>query len=113
VQAPPFWVEVVPDSISGQRAAISRSLDAGESEVLALALKLGPELILMDDRAGVEEARRLGLAVTGTLGIVARFAELGWIDLRLTLDKLGSTNFRVHPKLIRDLLEISSRKGNM
>jgi predicted nucleic acid-binding protein len=60
----------------------------------------------MDERAGTEEARRLGLEVTGSLGVLARCAERGWIDLQSTLADLRSTNFRVHPKLIRELLEI-------
>ena len=31
---------------------------------------LRPDLVLMDEREGVEEARRLGLTVTGTFGVL-------------------------------------------
>lgn len=113
MQTPPPWVEVVHASAAAERGVISASLDAGESEVILLALQLRSELVLMDERAGVEEARRLGLTVTGTLGVLARCAERGWIDLKSTLEELRRTNFRVHPKLIRELLEVHDGKGNL
>ena len=112
MQAPPPWVQLVPATSATQSNVIGTPLDAGEHEVLLLALQLRSDLILMDERAGTEEARRLGLEVTGTLGVIARYAERGWIDLHATLKMLRSTNFRVHPKLIRDLLEIHYGKQN-
>jgi predicted nucleic acid-binding protein len=62
------------------------------------------DLMLIDERAGAEEARRLGITVTGTLGILARGAERGLIDLSASLTKLQATNFRVRPELLRQIL---------
>jgi len=39
------------------------SLDAGEREAIALALELGAERLLMDERQGREAAQALGLKV--------------------------------------------------
>ncbi len=50
----------------------SVTLDPGEIEVLALAQTLDDPLILMDDEIAREEARRLGLRVRGTLGVVVQ-----------------------------------------
>ena len=58
----------------------------------------------MDEREGVEEARRLGLAVTGTLGVLDRAAERGLIDLTSAVMALRQTNFRSDPLLLDQLL---------
>ncbi len=44
-------------------------LDQGERETLALALTFTDPLVLIDDEAARNEARRLGLRVRGTLGV--------------------------------------------
>ena len=51
----------------------TRSLGPGETSVLAWALSAGPEgLCVLDDAAARSEARRLGLTITGTLGLILR-----------------------------------------
>jgi len=104
MNSPPSWIEIIPSSSAVQTHSISASLDPGEREVLQLALNFCADLILMDERAGVEEARRIGLAATGTLGILARCAERGWIKLKPALEMLQNTNFRVNPRLIEQML---------
>jgi predicted nucleic acid-binding protein len=66
-------------------------LDVGEREAILLALHLKADFVLMDERDGVEEARRLGLSVTGTLGIL----EQRLIELGLAIAELRRTNFVV------------------
>ena len=58
----------------------------------------------MDEREGVEEARRLGLAVTGTIGVLDRAAERGLVDLESAVAGLRKTNFRIDPSLLEQLL---------
>src|SRR5215469_3608238 len=76
----PAWLQVVPLTARPANVALS-DLDPGEHDAILLALHLKADLVLMDDREGVEEARRLGLSVTGTLGILDRAAEHGLIEL--------------------------------
>ena len=110
----PSWLEVVPLTASTALKSVSLAdLDRGEHDSILLALELKADLVLMDDREGVEEARRLGLSVTGTLGILDRASERGLIELAAAVAKLRETNFRVNPVLLDRLLEtdVRRRKG--
>jgi predicted nucleic acid-binding protein len=61
------------DLAPSDRVDLSRSLGPGERSVLTWALSAGSEaLCVLDDAAARIEARRLGLALTGTLGVVLR-----------------------------------------
>ena len=99
----PSWLQVVP--LTAQPASVSLPhLDPGEHDAILLALHLKADLVLMDERDGVEEARRLGLRVTGTLGVLDRAAERGFIELAPAITRLRHTNFRVDPALLDRLL---------
>lgn len=102
VNSAPEWLETVPSSSISTQGVLA-ALGKGEREAIALALNSGADLLLADDRAAAREARRLSLTVTGTLGILARAGEVGLIDLRSALDRLERTNFRVNPKILRQL----------
>ncbi len=47
-------------------------LDPGETQVLALAQTLANPLVLLDDEVARAEARRLGLGLCGTLGVIVQ-----------------------------------------
>jgi predicted nucleic acid-binding protein len=111
MENPPSWLVIVPPPRFNPEASVSTLIDAGERQVILSAFELQPDLILMDDRAGVQEARRLGFTVTGTLGILARGAELGLIDLKTALDQLQQTNFRINPKLLAAMLSLDVQSG--
>jgi hypothetical protein len=57
-------------------------LEPGESESIALALEIGADLLLIDERRGRAEADRLGIKITGLLGILVE-AKRKKISLRL------------------------------
>jgi predicted nucleic acid-binding protein len=71
-------------------------LGAGEREVLALALERSNPLIILDDSFARQFARRLGLSLTGTLGVLLRAKANGRIDLvEPLLDRLEDLHFRL------------------
>jgi len=80
MEHPPVWLQIVPLATRPAAPPLS-GLDRGERDAILLALQLNADLVLMDDREGVEEARRLGIAVIGTLGVLDRAAERGLIEL--------------------------------
>jgi predicted nucleic acid-binding protein len=77
----PIWLAVRPNDGRDWSDPLWHALDEGERAVIVLASGIDAELILMDDRAGVAFARGLGLAVTGTLGVLDLAARRGFIDL--------------------------------
>ncbi|MCW5961138.1 MAG: hypothetical protein KIS76_13325 [Pyrinomonadaceae bacterium] len=84
-------------------------LGAGEVEVISLALKRSAQLVLLDDKPAREAAKRRGLRVLGTLGVLKLAEERSLIDFESALIKLQSTNFRISRKLIWELLGRSRR----
>lgn len=104
----PRWLKVVP--LTTRPASVSLpDLDPGEHDAILLALDLKADLVLMDEREGVEEARRVGLTVTGTLGVLGRAAERGLIELAPAIACLRQTNFRADPGLLGRLLAADAR----
>jgi predicted nucleic acid-binding protein len=64
----PVWLEVHEAPVSQSEDASLKGIDAGEKAAIQLAASLNADLLLMDDRKGVNAALRKGLRVTGTLG---------------------------------------------
>ncbi len=57
-------------------------LHAGEVEVMVLAQKCeGEHLVIIDDDAARKTAQYLGLTMTGTIGVLIKAKELGYIEL--------------------------------
>ena len=73
------FIQVVQPSLPPSRVqAETLRLDPGERQAIALAYELGVPLVV-DDRLGRAAARRLGLAVTGTVGVLIRAKEVGLV----------------------------------
>lgn len=86
------------------------ALDSGERAAIVLALELQPAALLIDERAGSNVARGLGLPVTGTLGVLDEAARRKLISLPHAFSLLRATSFRYPIKLIARLLEEDARR---
>lgn len=81
-------------------------LGTGEVEVVALGLEHPGHILILDDARARAYARRFGLRVTGTLGVLARGVREGSLArLAPELDRLESLGFRMTQDLRRLLLE--------
>jgi uncharacterized protein len=86
--------------------ALRQTLDNGEAEAIALATELHPESALLDDKLARQMARRLGVPVTGTLGVLLRAKQVGLIlELRPLVTRLQSEGgYYIDPDLIEKAL---------
>jgi predicted nucleic acid-binding protein len=96
----PTWLAVRPEDGRDWNDPLWHALDEGERAVIALASRIGAELILMDDRAGVAFARGRGFAVTGTVGTLDLAARQGFIDLAEAFTRLKATSFHYRQGLL-------------
>jgi predicted nucleic acid-binding protein len=95
----PAWIVIgQPKSLTDAANAFP-GLDPGEREAIQLALEAEADLLLMDEKLGVRLARRQGLKVLGTLGVLVQAAIRGLVDINSSVDRLRATDFRCTPQL--------------
>ena len=100
------WVVVEPPR---EIPAFSVELqsDPGEREALALALEHGCR-VLMDDRDGRRAADALGIAYTGTLGVLISAKRSGLVEaIAPILDRLLARGYRLSDQVRRGALELA------
>lgn len=103
-----MWASRLPEWMSVRRVdGINPSgrLHAGEAEAIALAVQRHADLVLLDDWAARTAAKSQGLAISGTVGILAIAADRGLVDLPMTVERLKATSFQASPKLFDALLK--------
>ena len=62
-----------------RRADMLSDLDRGEAEVIALAQESNADLAIIDERLARRHAKRLGLILTGTLGVLLKAKNTGLV----------------------------------
>jgi predicted nucleic acid-binding protein len=112
VAAPPAWlhvqepthVEHIPRLGRGRRGA-------GEKAAIALAGELHADIILMDDKKAIQEARKRGLRPVRMLTVLDAAAERGFVeDLPAVLDHLEqSTPYYVSKECKRVIEDMKQR----
>ena len=80
-------------------------LDAGESSAIALALEAPGSTVILDDYKARQVAERLGVQLTGTVGILTKARLAGVIPaLRPIMEQIRRTNFRISEALEKQAL---------
>ena len=101
----PNWVTVRDPASISQQDSIG-NLGKGEASAISLALEIANSTLILDDHQARRVAARLGLTVTGTLGVFVRAKLDGLIpSIRPLLEKMRQTNFRLSEKVENEALE--------
>lgn len=101
------WLMVQAPTNAALVNALRSAVDDGEAEALALAVEKGWRLVL-DDRKARAWAKRLGVRVIGTAGILVRAKRQGLISVvKPLLDALKATGFRMSEALEKETLRLA------
>jgi predicted nucleic acid-binding protein len=96
----PDWIEVQQAKDHYRQQLLEMQIDKGEASAIALALEINDNIVILDDWKARKLAERLGLSVTGTLGVIIRAKNTGIINsIKPYLDKIRETNFRISEEL--------------
>ena len=106
----PEWIEI-RELISQPDPALE-ALDTGEREAIQLAEEQRADLLLIDERKGRFEAKRRGIATTGTLGVLLAAGRLHLIDAEAIYQRLvAETTFRASLDVRERFLRLCRENG--
>ena len=99
------WIKVLPIKNKSMKTLLMTFLDEGEAEAIILALETGAELLLIDEREGRQHAKKLGLRVAGTVGILLKAKRIGLISsVKNDIEKLKDAGFRISKDVENEIL---------
>jgi len=106
VAASEGWLRVDDSAAASANEEVLKQLDDGEREAIALAIRL-QALLIIDDAEGRAAAQKLGVKLTGTLGVLVQATRRGLLPrLKPELDRLmAETNFRCAAELMAKALK--------
>jgi predicted nucleic acid-binding protein len=101
----PNWVEVREVSNKSLQQEYLKFIDPGEASAIALAAEIPYDYLILDDADARRFAEKLGLPVTGTIGllVIAKYQGLILL-LRPYFDRIQQTNFHISAALLERVL---------
>ena len=102
------WIEVREVKDPFRQQLLELQIDKGESSAIALALEMPGSTVILDGFKARKIAIKLGIQVTGILGVIIRARQKGIISsIKTILGKLKQTNFRLSPELELEALKMA------
>jgi len=100
----PDWILVKDPNPSPFQTILEKEIDAGEISAILLAMETTSSLLVIDDLRGRKVAQRLKVRYSGTLGLLLKAKQMGFIpELAPILEKVKKTNFRFDDQLLKQL----------
>jgi predicted nucleic acid-binding protein len=86
-------------------------LDDGEAETLILAQEQNADLVIIDEKCGRRYARQLGMATTGTIGVLLKAKKQGLIaEIAPLLQDLLDKQTWLGAELVKKALELAEEQ---
>ena len=86
-------------------------LDKGEAEAIILSTEKEADLIILDESLGRFHAKHIGLKVTGTIGVLLKAKQLGYItELKPLLFELRTKNVWLSDSFIENAMKLANEK---
>jgi len=102
----PEWITVEEVTDKKKIRLLELELDLGEASAIALAIEEENSLLIIDERKGREIAKRMGLKITGILGVILKAKKEGVLDfIKPIIENLEAAGFWISPKLKTMVLE--------
>ena len=102
----PDWIRIEQVNDKQKFKLLNLELDEGESSGIALALENESSLLVIDEKKGRGIAKKLGIRITGILGVMIRAKETGVVEkIKPLVDKLEKVDFRMSARLKSQILE--------
>lgn len=103
----PDWIVIKKVANQSHQLILEQILGAGESSAIALGFELPHSLIVVDDLKARKVAKSLNLQITGSLGILVKAKQKGYVDrLGPVLDDIQQTDFRISEKILHRILSL-------
>ncbi len=101
----PAWIVIRTPKQTSLVLLLEETLDAGESNAIALAVEMGDCYLILDDQKARKTAASMGIDFTGTLGVIISAKQRGILPaIRPVFEHIIGTDFRVSKAMIEQIL---------
>jgi predicted nucleic acid-binding protein len=105
----PEWIKVQTVTDKKYQKLLETQIDLGEASAIALASEFQDVLLLLDDLKARKLATKLNFKITGTLGVIQKAKNLGYISkIKPLIEKLLRIDFRIADHIIQEFLKINN-----